>query len=183
MCMYIILNIIYCTCSPFRADPTWDRDIYRMYYTLRDPTNVNLTVNLFYTSASAIVGKKEFDSKLGNHDAFLLLGPYIFAQRTDNGVTSLYISYNRQPFKKAMIPAPYAHNRYIVTHIDEMQALVIIEHNGGFYNLYLSDQEGVYFSLSLRDIVVEGVSTVDLELVREGGREGGVEGGREGGRE
>ena len=56
-------------------------------------------------------------------------------------------------------------SRYLVTHINELQALVIVQHNGGFYNLYLSDQSGVYFSLSLRDIAVVGVNTVDLELV------------------
>ena len=56
-----------------------------------------------------------------------------------------------------------------MTHIDEMQALVIVEHEGGFYNLYLSDESGVYFSLSLRDIVVEDFYTlrIDLELVRD----------------
>ena len=55
-----------------------------------------------------------------------------------------------------------------MTHINEMQALVIVEHVGGFYNLYLSDESGVYYSLSLRDIVVFISSTqirVDLELV------------------
>ena len=70
-----------------------------------------------------------------------------------------------------------------MAHINELQALVIIQHNGGFYNLYLSDLSGVYFSLSLRDIVVEGRNTVDLELVREGEGVGGREGGREGERD
>ena len=60
------------------------------------------------------------------------------------------------------LPLP---SRYLVTHINELQALVIVQHNEGFYNLYLSDQSGVYFSLSLRDIAVVGINTVDLELV------------------
>ena len=53
-----------------------------------------------------------------------------------------------------------------------MQALVIVEHNvkgkGRFYNLYLSEETGVYFSLSLRDIVIENDRNIhiDLELVR-----------------
>ena len=51
-----------------------------------------------------------------------------------------------------------------MSHIQEKQALVIVKHEGGFYNLYLSEETGVYYSLSLRDIVVE--EAVDLEMVR-----------------
>ena len=43
--------------------------------------------------------------------------------------------------------------------------MVVIEHEGGFYNLYLSDTTGVYFSLSLRDVVVEN-GIQDVEVVR-----------------
>lgn len=54
---------------------------------------------------------------------------------------------------------------YIVSHIDRLQAMVIVEHTTGQFNLYLSDATGVYFSLSLPDIVVEQDSGIDLELV------------------
>ena len=56
-----------------------------------------------------------------------------------------------------------------MSHIDDMQALVIVEHAGGFYNLYLSDESGLYFSLCLTDIVIETLYSrwqIDLELVR-----------------
>ena len=43
--------------------------------------------------------------------------------------------------------------------------MVIIEHEGGFYNMYLSDSAGVDYSLSLRDIVVEQGNVLDLEVV------------------
>lgn len=53
---------------------------------------------------------QEFDANLGQHDAFLLLGAYIFAQKTNSeGVISLHVSYNRQPFQKAMIPSTDPH--------------------------------------------------------------------------
>ena len=55
---------------------------------------------------------------------------------------------------------------YIVSHIDEQQALVLVEHASGVFNLYLSDITGVYFSLSLPDIVTsENGISFDLELV------------------
>ena len=54
--------------------------------------------------------QQEFDANLGRHDAFLLIGAYIFAQKTNSeGVISLYVSYNRQPFQKAMIPSTDPH--------------------------------------------------------------------------
>lgn len=42
--------------------------------------------------------------------------------------------------------------------------MVIVEHSSTQFNLYLSDVTGVYFSLSLPDLVNEG-SIFDLELV------------------
>ena len=52
-----------------------------------------------------------------------------------------------------------------MTHINELQALVIVEHASGKYNLYLSDITGEYFSLSLEDLVVVNRRTIDLEVV------------------
>lgn len=147
-----------------RADKKWDSSSFLIYYTTRDKNNANLTVNL-YKSDHPYTSHSLFDPKLGSHDAFVIVGPYIFAQRTDKGVIGLHVSYNRQPFRNAMIPTPYAHQNYIVSHINELQALVIIGHEGNFYNLYLSDQEGVYYSLALRDLVVERGRGLDLELV------------------
>ena len=52
-----------------------------------------------------------------------------------------------------------------VTHINELQALVIVEHVSGHFNLYLSDITGVCFSLSLKGLVVVNRQVIDLELV------------------
>ena len=41
---------------------------------------------------------------------------------------------------------------------------MIVEHASGKYNLYLSDITGVYFALSLEDLVVTEQG-IDLELV------------------
>jgi hypothetical protein len=128
---------------------------------------------------------REFDPNLGRHDDFLLVGPYIFAQKTDSdNMINLYVSYKRQPFRRAMIPttdphqvcpshnsssthilSPLSTQNYIVSHIDELQASVIVEHLSGQFNLYLSDLTGVYFSLSLPDIVYDNRTGTDLQLV------------------
>jgi len=45
------------------------------------------------------------------------------------------------------------------------QGLVIVEHSRQ-YNLYLSDETGVYYSLSLDNIVIDNIrSAIDIVLV------------------
>ena len=46
-----------------------------------------------------------------------------------------------------------------------MQALVIVQHVNNQFNLYLSEETGQHFSLSLPDLVVAN-GGIDLELVR-----------------
>ena len=75
------------------------------------PSGANFTVSL-QTQRLPFNGDtvQTFDPNLGRHDAFLLLGRYIFAQKTDSqNVISLHVSYDRKPFKKAMIPATDPH--------------------------------------------------------------------------
>ena len=139
--------------------------IYFNQFDPNDDNRGNNTVGLYtqrYPFGSET--QEEFDPNLGRHNAFLLVGAYIFVHQTDDvGDVYLLVSYNRQPFNVAQIPMPYNHRNYIVGHIEGRQALVIVEHEGDFYNLYLSDETGVYFSLSLRDLVI--THAIDLEKV------------------
>ena len=98
-----------------RGDEKWDVNDTIIYYATLDSGNtpnpiVNITLNL-YTSAYPYTTANEFDTALGDHDGFLVVGRYIFAQRTDDNVIGLYVSDKRQPFKKAKIPTPYSHQR------------------------------------------------------------------------
>ena len=71
----------------------------------------DFTVGLFSQRSPYTQNTKvEVDPTLGRHDDFLLLGPYIFAQRNDSGHIHLYISYRRQPFNLAMIPTTDPHD-------------------------------------------------------------------------
>ena len=56
------------------------------------------------------------------------------------------------------------YQNYLVTHIDYLQAVVVIQHTTGQFNLYLSDISAVYFSLSLMDLNHNG-NFLDLEIV------------------
>ena len=53
--------------------------------------------------------KREVDPTLGRHDDFLLVGPYIFAQRKEADHVHLYVSYLRQSFRLAKIPSTDSH--------------------------------------------------------------------------
>ena len=70
----------------------------------------DFTVGLYsQRSPYTDVTQREVDPNLGRHDDFLLLGPYIFAQRNDSGNIHLYISYLRNPFNRTKIPTNDAH--------------------------------------------------------------------------
>ena len=62
-------------------------------------------------------------------------------------------------------PFPCVPQNYIVSHINNLQALVIVQHVQGQFNLYLSDSSGVLYSMSLSDLVQEGGTTFDLQMV------------------
>ena len=95
-----------------RSDAKWDDDDRKIYYTTEDSQDPDLFD--LYTADFPYTTVEEFDTTLGNHDGFLLVGRYIFAQRTDEGgEIALYVSDQRKPFKKARIPTPEAHQRYI----------------------------------------------------------------------
>ena len=91
-----------------------------MYFTINDkddpaptPADIDITYNLYFSDYPYSKAAAEFDENLGDHDGFRLVGRYIFAQRTDDGVISLYVSDKRKPFKKAMIPVPDEHQKYV----------------------------------------------------------------------
>ena len=64
----------------------------------------------------------------------------------------------------AHLPSELPHQNYRVASLDAKQALVIVEHTNGQFNLYLSEEMGIYYSLSLPDIVY-GNGVLDLEIV------------------
>ncbi len=76
----------------------------------------------------------------------------------------MLVSHQRQPFNYAKIPSFLPHERYLVSHINSLQAMVIVGHTTTQHNLYLSDATGVFYVLSLSDIVIEG-NILDLEVI------------------
>ena len=108
----------------YRSDGDWDDDDRKVYFTTEDKGNTNVdpnsdtSFNLYTSDYPYSGGPTEFDRNLGNHDGFRVVGRYIFAQRTDSdGTVALYISDQRRPFHKAMIPVPDDHQKYAALYV------------------------------------------------------------------
>ena len=57
----------------------------------------------------------------------------------------------------------FSQNYYVFSY-RSAQAVVIVEHSSGMNNLYMSDETGTFYSLSLDDVVINN-GYLDLELV------------------
>ena len=92
-----------------------------------------------------------------------------FPQKTIKSEVTLWVSADRQPFKKAQIPSTYSHLNYIVDSVKSVQALVIVQHTNNQYNLYMSEEKGFLYILSMSDIKAQrfqnGFTAIDLEVV------------------
>ena len=54
---------------------------------------------------------------------------------------------------------------YFVTSHRSSQVMFLIDHNS-HYSIYLSDETGIYFTLSLEDLVVDdSIHAIDLQVV------------------
>ena len=141
---------------------------YNTYNSSTSTVDENYDVFLMVTHFPFKTSSTVFDANLGLHDAFLIDDKYIFVQRTldDNtGEVELLVSYNRKPFNIARIPFEDSHQSYYVGSYRSAQALVIVRHTSGLDNLYLSDETGTYYSLSLDRLVLVEQNGIDLELI------------------
>ncbi|XP_065899121.1 VPS10 domain-containing receptor SorCS1-like isoform X4 [Dysidea avara] len=153
-----------------------DTDISRIttvYYNTYDLNSNSTAANFRILNFAVFTGgryvSEVFDCNLGYYDSFILDGTFIFAARLiTRGVfarTELLVSYMRGPFQLARIPSFIEHFGYIVGSYRSSQGLVIVEHTRQ-YDLYLSDETGVYYSLSLDNVVVDDIyGAIDILLI------------------
>ncbi|CAH1785148.1 unnamed protein product [Owenia fusiformis] len=88
---------------------------------------------------------------IGDIDMYSLVvqDEYIFAQKTDFMSGTLYVSYNRKPFRAAMFPQGLHPQDFRILDTDEHQVFLAVDHVENIVNLYLSDVEGWLFTLTL----------------------------------
>jgi hypothetical protein len=148
------------------------------FYYLKDDESSNSTDKHTVYRSSVEYGKdtvdyaREFDTSLGKIFSFAVLEQFLWAiKHNSDGSQSLYISYKRKPFKKIVVPVADSHQRYFMYLLEGKQLLLLIQHStsqstsGYKYNLYLSDVEGVSYSLALEDVAYNSRGNFDLEYI------------------
>ncbi|XP_076833567.1 LOW QUALITY PROTEIN: sortilin-related receptor [Brachyhypopomus gauderio] len=90
-------------------------------------------------------------------DSFQLRDKYMFATTTrgsqDARTVQLWVSYNRQPMKEAQFNTRHPLQEYYIADASEDQVFVCVNHNNNVTHLYISDTQGLAFSLSLENVV------------------------------
>ncbi|KAJ8401703.1 hypothetical protein AAFF_G00376740 [Aldrovandia affinis] len=93
-------------------------------------------------------------------DSFQLRDKYMFAttSRTllgskEPSSVQLWVSYNRKPMKAAQIMTRHPITEYYIADASEDQVFVCVNHVNNVTHLYISDTEGLAFSLSLENVL------------------------------
>ncbi|XP_035288047.1 sortilin-related receptor-like isoform X1 [Anguilla anguilla] len=93
-------------------------------------------------------------------DSFQLRDKYMFATTTrtllgsqEPSTVQLWVSYNRQPMRAAQIMTRHPITEYYIADASEDQVFVCVNHANNITHLYISDTEGLAFSLSLENVL------------------------------
>ncbi|XP_052472847.1 sortilin-related receptor [Carassius gibelio] len=93
-------------------------------------------------------------------DSFQLRDKYMFAttKRTlfgsrESQSVQLWVSYNRQPMRAAQFNTRHPITEYYIADASEDQVFVCVNHNNSVTHLYISDTQGLAFSLSLENVL------------------------------
>ncbi|KAI1903297.1 hypothetical protein AGOR_G00025750 [Albula goreensis] len=93
-------------------------------------------------------------------DSFQLRDKYMFATTTrtlfgskEPSTVQLWVSYNRKPMRAAQIMTRHPITEYYVADASEDQVFVCVHHTNNITHLYISDTEGLSFSLSLENVL------------------------------
>ncbi|XP_059389149.1 sortilin-related receptor-like isoform X1 [Carassius carassius] len=93
-------------------------------------------------------------------DSFQLRDKYMFAttNRTlfgsrESQSVQLWVSYNRQPMRAAQFNTRHPITEYYIADASEDQVFVCVNHNNSVTHLYISDTQGLAFSLSLENVL------------------------------
>ncbi|KAG9348558.1 hypothetical protein JZ751_002294 [Albula glossodonta] len=93
-------------------------------------------------------------------DSFQLRDKYMFATTTtipqvghEPSSVQLWVSYNRKPMRAARFMTRHPITEYYIADASEDQVFVCVNHSNNATHLYISDTEGLSFSLSLENVL------------------------------
>ncbi|XP_075046529.1 sortilin-related receptor [Mixophyes fleayi] len=106
-------------------------------------------------------------------DGFQLREHYMFATKTmhllgskDQSSVQLWVSYNRKPMRSAQFVTRHPIIEYYITDVSEDQVFACVKHSNNVTNLYISEAEGLRFSVSLENVLYVNPGAGKETLVR-----------------
>uniref|UniRef100_A0AAY4CL48 Sortilin-related receptor n=1 Tax=Denticeps clupeoides TaxID=299321 RepID=A0AAY4CL48_9TELE len=130
------------------------------------PTTVLLQRHKPQGVSSILSSTDFFQSKLNRHvileqvDSFQLRDKYMFATTSRRllgnqkpASVQLWVSYNRQPMRAAQFQTRHPITDYYIADASEDQVFVCVNHSNNVTHLYISDTQGLRFSLSLENVL------------------------------
>ncbi|XP_068544579.1 VPS10 domain-containing receptor SorCS1 isoform X2 [Anas acuta] len=103
-----------------------------------------------------------------DHNSLIVQDDYVFVQLTSGGRPHYYVSYRRNAFTQMKLPKYSLPKDMHVISTDESQVFAAVQewNQNDTYNLYISDTQGVYFTLALENVKssqgLEGNVMIDL---------------------
>uniref|UniRef100_A0A671NK63 Sortilin-related receptor n=1 Tax=Sinocyclocheilus anshuiensis TaxID=1608454 RepID=A0A671NK63_9TELE len=93
---------------------------------------------------------------IGNKNTFELIMnvfPQTLFGSPESQSVQLWVSYNRQPMRAAQFNTRHPITEYYIADASEDQVFVCVNHNNNVTHLYISDTQGLAFSLSLENVL------------------------------
>ena len=152
------------------------RTIFLEIETYIPVAGIETNISLIFTASRPYGGQVNIlDKDLGSVSPYSLFieKEYILVQRyLSTGDSKLYVSYKRKfPFKECKFPSPTSQLHYFVIDASHQEIVLAVLHQT-HTNLYISDEEGKHFSLTLRDVASSdeeswnsGLPVVDVHKV------------------
>ncbi|KAL4608616.1 sortilin-related receptor [Arapaima gigas] len=132
-----------------------------------DPPTTVLVQRHEPSGVSSVLSSTDFfQSEQNRHfimdrvDSFQLRDKYMFATTTrvllgskEPSSVQLWVSYNRQPMRAAQFNTRHPITEYYIADASEDQVFVCVNHKDNVTHLYISDTQGLSFSLSLENVL------------------------------
>ncbi|XP_015669859.1 VPS10 domain-containing receptor SorCS1 isoform X1 [Protobothrops mucrosquamatus] len=118
-------------------------------------------------NCSEAVRSKPFPGYVDS-DSLIVQDDYVFVQLTSGGRPYYYVSYRRNTFAQMKLPKYALPKDMHVISTDENQVFAAVQewNQNDTYNLYISDTQGIYFTLALENVKssrdLEGNVMIDL---------------------
>ncbi|KAK2860036.1 hypothetical protein Q7C36_004202 [Tachysurus vachellii] len=130
-----------------------DMDTDLVHMEIQDTSGGYLYVTCLIQNCSDKMVTAQFLGKI-DHNSLSVQNDYVFVKVTMSNRTKCYVSYRRNEFVQMRLPKFALPKDVQIVSTDENQVLLALQewYQTDTYNLYASDQQGVYYSILLENV-------------------------------